>query len=184
MDKKIILAIVGLTGAGKTEITEYIMKKTGLPKVYFGDATFDEMKKNNLEINEANERKTREEIRAKLGMGAYAILNVPKIKDLYEKSSVIVESLYSWEEYLEMKKEFGDAFRTLAVFSSPDVRIGRMANRPFRPLTREEMISRDYSQIENLHQAGPVARADFMIVNEDTKEDLYKQIDEIISKLS
>ena len=183
MDKKIILAIVGLTGAGKTEVTKYIMKKTGWPKVYFGDATFDEMKKGGLEINETNERKTREGIRARLGMGAYAILNVPKVRELFKNSSVVVESLYSWEEYLEMKKEFRDTFRVLAVFSSPDIRVERITNRPSRPLTKEEFISREYSQIENLHQAGPITRADFMIVNEGTKEDLFKQVDEIISKL-
>ena len=115
---KIILAIVGLPGAGKNEVTEYLMKKMNWPKVYFGDVTFDEMKKVGLEINETNERKTREEIRARLGMGSYAILSIPKIKELYEESSVIVESLYSWEEYLEMKKEFGDVFKVLATFSS------------------------------------------------------------------
>ena len=184
MNKKIILAIVGLVGAGKTEITEYIMKKTGWPKVYFGDATFDEMKKEGLEINEANERKTREGIRAKFGMGGYAILNIPRVKEFFKNSSVIVESLYSWEEYLEMKKEFGDVFRVLAVSASPDMRAERMTRRPVRPLNKEEFISRDYSQIENLHQAGPIARADLVVINEGTKEDLYKQIDEIISKLS
>jgi len=83
-----------------------------------------------------------------------------------------------------MKKEFGDSFKVLATFSSPETRIDRMISRPVRPLTKEEMISRDYSQIENLHQAGPIARADIMIVNEGTKEDLYKQIDEVIRKLS
>lgn len=181
---KIILAIVGLTGAGKTEITEYVMKKTGWPKVYFGDATFDEMKKEGLEVNEVNERKTREGIRAKFGMGGYAILNIPRVREFFKNSSVVVESLYSWEEYLEMKKEFGDIFKVLAVFSSPDIRAERMAKRPSRSLTKEEMVSREYSQIENLHQAGPIARADFMVINEGTKEDLYKQVDEILAKLS
>jgi len=181
---KIILAVVGLFGSGKTEIVEYLMKKTGWPKIYFGDATFDEMKKEGLEINEANERKIREGIRAKLGMGAYAVLNIPKIKELAGNSNVIVESLYSWEEYLKMKKEFGDFFKVLATFSSPEKRIERIGIRPLRPLNREEAISRDYSQIENLHQAGPIARADFTIINEGTKEELYQQVDEIIKKLS
>jgi dephospho-CoA kinase len=183
MNKKVILAIVGLPGAGKTEVTEYLMKKMNWPKVYFGDVTFDEMKKIGLEVNEVNERKIREGFRTKLGMGAYAILNIPKVKDLYEKSSVIVESLYSWEEYLEMKKEFGDDFKTLATFASPEIRIKRLCNRPLRPLKEAEVISREYAQIENLHQAGPIARADFMIVNEGSKEDLYKQINEIITEL-
>jgi len=180
---KIILAIVGLPGAGKTETVEHLIREKNWPKVYFGDVTFDEMKKDNIEINEANERKMRESIRARLGMGAYAILNIPKIQELYKNGNVIVESLYSWEEYLEMKKEFGDSFKVLAIYSNPETRISRMANRPIRPLNREDMISRDYAQIENSHQAGPIARADWTIVNEGTKEDLYKQIDQIVEEL-
>lgn len=181
--KKIILAVVGLPGAGKTEAIEYLKTKTNWPMVYFGDVTFDEMKKSGLEINEANERKTREGIRARLGIGAYAILNVPKINNLAEES-ILIQSLYSWEEYLEMKKEFGNSFKTLAIFSSLETRVERLNNRLLRPLSKEEVISRDYSQIENIHQAGPIARADFMIINEGTKEGLFQQIDEIIKKIS
>ena len=180
---KTILAVVGLPGAGKTEAIEYLIKKTGWPKIYFGDITFDVMKEKGLEINEANERKVREENREKLGIGAYAILNLPKIKALFSKSDVLLESLYSWEEYLVIKKEFGESFKVLAIFSSPNTRINRMENRPIRPLSKEDLISRDYSQIENLHQAGPIARADFMIVNEGGKEELHQKIDEIMNKL-
>jgi dephospho-CoA kinase len=181
---KIILAVVGLPGAGKTEVIEYLLKKTNWPRVYFGDVTFDEMKRVNLQINEANERMTRERIRKELGMGSYAILSLPKIKELYKNSSVIIESLYSWEEYLEMKKEYGDSFKTLAVYASPEIRIKRMSNRPIRPLSKEDVVSRDYAQIENLHQAGPIARADWTIVNEGEKEEMYKKIDKIIEKLN
>jgi dephospho-CoA kinase len=183
MNNKIILAIVGLPGAGKTEVVEYMVKKTSWPKVYLGDATFEEMKKQCLEVNEANERKTREDIRRRLGMGAYAILSLPKVRELSQTSNVLIESLYSWEEYLEFKKEFGDVFKVLAIYSSPDKRIERLENRPCRPLKKEDVISRDYSQIENTHQAGPIARADFTIINEGEKEDLYSQIDKITSIL-
>ena len=101
---KIILAVVGLFGSGKTEAVEYLMKKTGWPKVYFGDVTFDEMKRINLEINEANERKTRERLRAEFGQLIYAHRTIEKIKKLPDSANVLVESLYSWEEYLEFKK--------------------------------------------------------------------------------
>ena len=184
MDKNVILAVVGLPGSGKTEVVNYLVNKTGWSKVYFGDATFEEMKKMSLEINEINERKTREEIRKKLGMAAYAILNLPKIKELIHKTSVIVESLYSWEEYLEMQKNFGDKFKVLAVYASPETRIERLANRPVRPLTRDDVISRDRAQIENLHQAGPIAVSDFTIINEDDKDYLYVAVDRVLERLA
>lgn len=180
MKEKIVLAIVGLPGSGKTEVVEYLMEKNSWPKVYFGQGTFDELQKRGLPINEVNEKMVREDLRQKYGMSAMAIVNMPKVKDLFKDSSVIIESLYSWEEYLVMKEEFGDAFKTLAVFASPETRIDRLAKRPHRPLGREDVISRDYSQIENLHQAGPIARADFMVINEETLVELYKQIDKII----
>ncbi len=184
MDKPLI-ALVGLPGAGKTIAVEYAMKKLGWPKVYFGDVTMDELKKRGLEVNEVNERAVREEIRATHGMAAYAILSLPKIKECLESApGVFLESLYSWEEYLTIKKEFGDDFKVIAIYASPLTRIARLKNRPIRPLTAEEVISRDYAQIENLHQAGPIARAEYTIVNEGTPEDFYTALDAILSSVT
>ncbi len=180
---KIVLSVVGLPGAGKTEAVNYLMKQTNWPKVYLGDVTFDILKQRGLEFTQANERPVREEIRAKHGMAAYAKLSLPKIKDFYQNSSVIIESMYSWEEYLLLREEFGDNFRVLAIYTSPTTRIERLANRPERPLTKQELIDRDFAQIENLHQAGPIARADYTIINESNRANLEQKLDEIIDKL-
>lgn len=182
--QKFVIAIVGLAGAGKTEATEYLLKKTSVPKVYFGQAVIDEVKRRKLPLNEANEKTVREEFRAKDGMAAMAIANLPAIKKAFETSSVIIESLYSWEEYLKVKQEFGENFKVLAIFSRYETRAKRTANRPLRPLTGSDLESRDKSQIENLHQAGPIAKADWTIVNEGSKEELYKSLDEILRKLT
>ncbi len=179
----IILAVVGLPGAGKTEAIQYLEEQTHWPKVYFGAVTFDEVKRRGLEVNEANERSVREDIRAQYGMGAYATLSMDAIKQKFSDSSVLIESHYSWEEYVILKKEFGDSFKVLAVVASPETRIKRMAGRPDRPLTEAETVSRDYAQIENAHQGGPIARADFFIINEGTKEELQAHIDEVLKKL-
>jgi dephospho-CoA kinase len=179
---KTILAIVGLAGAGKTESTEYIMTKTNWPKIYFGQVV-DGAKEQYGEINEANERKVREALRAEHGMAALAVANLEKIKELFANGNVIIESLYSWEEYQTVKKEFGENFKVLAIYTSFETRVKRMENRPLRPLTREQLESRDSSQIENLHQAGPIAKADWTINNEGSKEELYKNIDQILSNL-
>ena len=103
MNKRCI-AVVGMCGAGKTEVVNFLMEKLNAPKVYFGDCTFDRMKEEGLKLDYENERITREKIREELGMGAYATLSIPKIKGFLETNdTVIAESLYSWDEYKKMR---------------------------------------------------------------------------------
>ncbi|MCK4539638.1 AAA family ATPase [Candidatus Parcubacteria bacterium] len=183
---KKIIAVVGMCGAGKTEVVNYLKKKLNCPNVYFGDVTFDRMKEKSIEINYENEQITREKIRQELGMGAYATLSLPKIKKTLEDNNIcLVESLYSWSEYKIMKDNFGDNFYTLAVFASPATRFARLTNRKHeRPMnSKEEFIRRDYSEIENIEKGGPIARSDFLIYNETSIDDLKKQIDNIIKKI-
>ncbi len=181
-----ILAVVGLPGAGKSVTVRHFLEKTGWARVYFGAVVFEEMDRRGLPVNEANERAVREELRTTYGMGMCATLTLPKLKALLaEGRSVCIESLYSWEEYATLKREFGDSFRVLAILASPETRKARMAARlDERPLTPAEVESRDYAQIENLHQAGPIARADYFIVNESTLDELYWGVDTVIEGVS
>ncbi len=181
---KIVLAIVGLPGSGKTEATEYLMKTTGWPKVYFGQTVFDEIEARDLEPTEQIQKEVREDLRKQHGMGAMAILNMPKIKEYFESDSVLLESFYSWGEYLVTKQEFGDRFKVLAIHASPATREHRMRNRPSRPLpSREAFEQRDFAQIEGAQQAGPIARADYMVINEGSKEEFFKKLDLVIQQL-
>ncbi len=184
-DNKIVLAISGLPGAGKSETTDYLMKKLGWSKVYFGQTVIDEIGRRELEATEENHQLVREDLRKEHGMGAIAMLNLPKIREQYKAGSVLLESFYSWADYLIMKKEFGDSFKVLAIHASPAIREERMKNRPTRALlSREAFEQRDFSQIGNIQQAGPIARADFMVINESSKDELFQQLDNVIKKLS
>lgn len=179
----IILAVVGLPGVGKGEASQYIMKKTGWPEIHFGNTVVDEVKARGMEVSQMNERIVREEFRAKHGMGALALINLPRIEELYQKGSVILESFYSWEEYIIVKEKFGDAFKVLAIMANFEIRAQRMERRPERPLSRNALQDRDYVQIDTLHQAGPIARADFVVVNESTTSDLHMQLDGVLNRL-
>ncbi|MDP3899990.1 MAG: AAA family ATPase [bacterium] len=182
---KLIIAIIGLPGSGKTVAIEYLMEKLHCPKIYFGDATFDELKKRRMEINETNERQIREELRAQHGMAAFATVNLPKIETALETNDVVlIESLYSWEEYLKLKEKFGEQLNLITIYSSPKTRYARLVNRPIRPLTNEDARSRDHSQIENLHQAGPIAISDFTVINEGGVDDLHSALDAILKKFN
>ncbi len=185
-NEKKIIAIVGMCGSGKSEVVKYLQKTKKWPKIYFGEATFERIKKEGLELNYENERKTREKIRKEMGMGAYAKLALPKIEKLLEKNeTVILESLYSWAEYKIIKEKYENNFKVIAVFSSPKTRLKRMLKREKeRPMQNEkEFIERDYSEIENTDKGGPIARADFTIINESSLEDFHHQLENIINNI-
>ncbi len=181
MDKQCI-AIVGMCGAGKTEAVNFLMKKFNAPKVYFGEATFDRIKKDGLETNYKNEKETREKIRSELGMGAYAILAIPKIQKLLKTNNIVIaESLYSWDEYKIMRDEFKNNFKVIAICASPKIRFKRLSKRNNeRPIKNiNEFIERDYTEIEGTDKGGPIARADYTIINEGSLENLHNQLQNI-----
>jgi len=178
-----IIAILGLPGSGKTEVINYLIKKYGWPKVYFGDVTFDELKKRGLEINEKNERMAREDIRKRFGFGYYPKQVIKKILKIKNAKVVLVESLYAWQEFLILKNKFKNNLITIAVYASPAVRYRRLKSRKIRPLNQKESQSRDYSQIENLFQGGPIAMADHTIINEGDKKSLINNLEKIINNI-
>jgi dephospho-CoA kinase len=176
-----IVSIVGMTGAGKSEVAR-VFERNGFVKIRFGDITDEEMKKRGLEPNEANERWVRESLRED-GREAYARLNRPKIERALKSANVVIDGLYSWEEYTYLKGLYGENLYLVAVWSSPSTRYARLAKRSSRPLTPEEAASRDKTEIENIAKGGPIAMADFTIVNESSREALIKEAERIVSLL-
>jgi dephospho-CoA kinase len=178
-----VVAIVGMAGSGKSEVAK-IFEQKGYSRIRFGDITDIEIRKRNLEVNEANERRFRELLRKELGMAAYAILNQPRIDTALQKSDVVADGLYSWEEYLSFKSYYSSQFFVVAVYSSPGTRYSRLTERILRPLTNQEAASRDKSEIENLNKGGPIAMADYTIVNENNLDYLKVQTELILEKLN
>ena len=76
-----IVAIVGMCGSGKS-IASDILEKKGFKKVYFGGVTLEKLKEKGLEVTPENEKMMREKLREDLGMGAFAKILLPKIKEL------------------------------------------------------------------------------------------------------
>jgi dephospho-CoA kinase len=177
-----VVAIVGMTGAGKSEVAR-VFEGHGFRKVRFGDITDEELKNRGLEPNEENERYIRERLRTKHGMRAYAKLNLPRIESLLKESNVVVDGLYSWEECILLKKCYGEKLSVLAVWASPATRYARLARRVERPLTLEEAASRDKSEIEHINKGGPIAMADFTILNAASLEELKRETERVLSAL-
>ena len=177
-----VVSIVGMAGAGKSEVAGSF-EENGFAKIRFGDVTDEEVEKRGLELNEENERYIRELLRQEQGMAAYAKLNLPAIDAARKESNVVIDGLYSWEEYTFLKTYYGKDFYVVAVWASPGTRYARLTGRPDRRLTLEEAASRDRTEIENINKGGPIAMADFTIINESSLGDLREAAKRIISSL-
>ncbi len=177
-----VVSIVGMPGAGKSEVAR-VFEESGFIRVRFGDVTDHEIKKGGLTLTEENERRVRERLRQEHGMSAYAKLNQPRIDAARKQSNVVIDGLYSWEEYVFLKQHYGQYFYVVAVWVSPATRHSRLGLRTIRPLTREEAASRDRAEIENTNKGGPIALADFTILNESSVTVLRKETVRIISAL-
>jgi dephospho-CoA kinase len=177
-----VVSIVGMSGAGKSEVSR-VFERNGFIRIRFGDLTDEEMKKRGLEPNEESERRVRELLRKEQGMAAYARLNLPRIEQALKGSDVVIDGLYSWEEYIYLKGRYGEDLYLVAVWSSPRTRYTRLSKRSSRRLTLEEAISRDRAELENSNKGGPIATADFTIINESSLEKLRREAKRVISAL-
>ena len=176
-----LIATVGMAGSGKSVITKLIEKR-GFKRIRFGDITDEEVEKQGMALTEENEKKVREGLRDTYGMAAYAKLNLPKIEKYIFESDVILDGLYSWEEYTLLKEKFPEMI-VLAIYCPPELRYERLLDRDIRPLTREQGISRDHKEVVNLHKAGPIAMADYSLFNVGTMFDLNNNLEKFFEWL-
>lgn len=183
-----IVAIVGMCGSGKSVLADELIK-LGWGYVRFGQLTMDEIKRQGLEVNEVNERMIREGLRKEHGMGAYAKLNIPKFDAILEKQNLVADGMCSWDEYKIMKDYYGDRLTVIHVYAPPEVRYERLEKRVIqkgdkdvknRPLTREQAKARDCAEIENLDKGGPIAMADYTILNTGFFDEYKGQIEKFI----
>ena len=177
-----IVAVVGMCGSGKSRVVEVFGKHEFL-NVYLGEATFDEMKRQNLPVTPENERKIREELRAGGDKAIYAKLSLSKIEEAVKKGNVTIESMYSWAEYEFIKEKFGEDFMAVAVVVDKDIRYNRLTQREVRPLTLEQAATRDQTEIANIDKAEPIAVADYYVLNNGSEKELTRSVEEIISKI-
>lgn len=183
-EKRKVFAIVGMAGTGKSEVIKYLQKKYRWPKVYIPEILFEELKKQNLELNWKNEKKIREEMRKEHGQNVFVERSLPKIREELKSSRVVIlESLYGWGEHEILKKAYPDYFTVIGVWASPAVRFERIKNRSYRPIkTFKEFQERDRNEIEVTEKGGPIAIADYMLLNNGSIDDIHREIDRIMIK--
>lgn len=177
------VALVGMAGSGKTICAKHLESR-GFYQFRFGSIITDEVTRRGLPITPEHERVVREEFRANEGMDAIAKRALPYLQEALQRhQSIIIDGLYSFSEYKTLRPILGDDMILIAIFSPRQMRYTRLANRPERPLTPQEAEMRDYAEIENIEKGGPIAIADYTLMNDGTAEELLAGLDALLAEL-
>ena len=173
-----IIALVGLAGSGKSSAVEYLTEK-GFPKIYFGGVIYKAMDEARIEKTWDNQQQFREEIRRREGKDFVIKRVIKNIHDLINagQNKIVLDGLYTWSEYKLLKHEFPGQVVVIAIVTPKYLRYQRMTKRIERPMQPHEVDQRDWSEIENLEKGGPIAIADYFIINDGSLEQLHQKID-------
>jgi dephospho-CoA kinase len=180
-----IVAFVGLAGSGKSSAVDYLTGKN-FPKIYLGGIIYQAMKEAEIEITPESQQTFREDIRIKEGKDFVVKRAIQQTHDLIHAGQhrIVLDGVYTWTEYKLLKREFPGELTVIAIVAPKHLRHHRLSHRPERPFTEAEANQRDWAEIENLEKGGPIAIADHYIINDDTPEHMYQQIDQELAHIN
>jgi len=174
-----LLLIVGMPGAGKSTVVRYLEAK-GWPVVHFGQITLDEVERLGLPPSQQSEKTARESLRKHHGSVVYAQMSLPAILGYLKDTFTIVDGLYSWDEYLFLKENVPNPLYIISVSADRRIRYARLASRATRSLSSSEAEARDLAEIQTLQKGGPIAIADFTILNNGAEAELMQAVNRVI----
>lgn len=173
-----ILAVVGMSGSGKSTAIDYLIEKK-IPKIYFGGIIYKAMAEAGIERTEdgESEKKFREEIREREGKDFVVKRAIAEAKNLIAagQKRIVLDGVYTWSEYKILRKEFPTEMTVVAIVVPKALRRKRLAERPERPFNAQQAAERDRSEIENLEKGGPIAIADYYVDNSGTIKEFHER---------
>jgi dephospho-CoA kinase len=177
------IALVGMAGSGKSICCEHLEKR-GFYKFRFGQIIVDEVGRRGMPLTPENERTVRENLRAS-SINAIAELALPYLNQaLQTHNTIVIDGLYGFGEYKLLNQQLNARMVVVAVACDKIQRYERLAQRPVRPLTPQQAAVRDYAEIEYLEKGGPIAIADYTLLNNAAPEDLLRDLDTLLASLA
>jgi dephospho-CoA kinase len=179
--KRIIVCLTGMPGAGKSTIA-FSLKEKGFPVITMGDAVREEAKRQNLEPTDCNLGTLMLKLRTELGPGAIAHLILRKMEKDTDRKIVIIDGIRSMPE-VDILKSVGYV-KLLAIHASTNTRFIYTKERARfdSPSSIQDFVVRDKREL-TVGISEAIALADETLSNNElTVKELKEKAFEIIQK--
>ncbi len=184
-NKQIIIGITGTLGAGKGTVVDYLKTK-GFKHYSVRNFLMEEIKKRNLPINRDSMVIVANDLREKKYPGYIVECLYQKAKENYDNA--IIESIRNLGE-IETLKNKGN-FYLFAVDADPKIRYSRIVGRKSETdkISFEKFLEDEKKEINNTEAhtqnlSACIKKADFLLDNNTTLDDLHIQIEKILEKI-
>ncbi len=176
-----LILITGMPGSGKTTAARYA-EEYGFRVITMGDVVREEAERRGLRPTRETLSTLAEELRRMEGGDAIARRCIERIKAL-KAEAVIIDGVRSLEEAEAFRREFGDA-TLIAIHASPRTRFERLRSRGRvdDPVDWDEFHRRDLKELE-LGLGSAIAMADAIIINEGSREELRREMEDLLRDL-
>jgi len=179
-----VIAFTGMPFSGKSEAVK-VAKKLGFPVVRMGDAVWEEVKKQDLNLNDKNVGMIANEMRKKYGRDIWAKRTLDKIRSLkVESSAIVIDGVRNAEEIDIFKKEFDKDFILIAIEASDYVRHMRALKRDRQDDSKNLVNIKERDKREISWGIDVViASADIVVSNENGIDGFRENIRKMLSKI-
>lgn len=179
----LIVCMSGFTGAGKTTAVKYLKNRTNGGVLYLGGSVLSEIQSRGMPETRESERLIRLEMRQS-DPAVFVKQRATQLDAAIENGiSLIVDSIMGIQEYSFITARPGARAFLLEIQAPFQERCRRLAERSDRPLTIEEIHSRDQTELEDLQIERVFAAADRRIVNDSSIEHLERCLDDFLNSV-
>ncbi len=183
--KRLILAVTGMPGSGKSVVSSILSKSLDCPVISMGNVVREEVKRRGLPLEPEIIERVAKRLREEKGPEAVALMVLDKVNAMFNLNErcVIIDGARSINEIRTFSR-IGKVC-VVAVHSSPSKRLERLLSRGREGdvKSEDEFIMRDKYNLD-LGIGNLIALADFMIINESSLDDLEKEVKKLVGELS
>jgi dephospho-CoA kinase len=177
-----LIAVAGLSGAGKTTAVEHLRSRGVGQLVYVGAYVQTELQNRGLTTTPENEQLVRQSLRETRGPDVFAKMVMKDLRGRAESETILLDAICVKEECDFYRSSSSLSVVVIGINASFEARAERLAIRGSRPLTADQLRQRDRFECENLRLEDVLATADHRLTNEASLEAFKRMLDTLTAQ--